>query len=102
MDENIKASKSDNSKKLGKKSDGEFDTSKFDGPRTQCEKFGKWGNHTADACRSGEKPSKSDEANYVESKKSKTKARVVEKLIFRIIMIVMKRRTRCIIIEITE
>ena len=82
LDDNIKASKADNSKKLGKKSDGEFDASKFDGPKTQCGKCGKWGNHTAEECRSGEKPSKSDEANHVDCNKSNSKARVVEKIHF--------------------
>jgi hypothetical protein len=82
LDDNIKASKADNSKRLGKKSDGEFDASKFDGPKTQCGKCGKWGNHTAEECRSGEKPSKSDEANHVDCNKSNCKSRVVEKINF--------------------
>ena len=82
LDDNIKANKSDNSKKFEKKSDGDYDASKFDGPKTQCGKCGKWGNHTAEECRSGEKPNKMDEANFVENNKSKSKARVVEKINF--------------------
>ena len=52
----VKASKKIK-KLLGNLDDNIKVASKFDGPKTQYCKCGKWGNHTADECRSGDKPS---------------------------------------------
>ena len=72
-------------KKSDKKSDEDFDSNKFDGPKKQCGKCGKWGNHTAEECTATDKDDKSsnsEEANFTTSGKSKSPARVVQKINF--------------------
>ena len=103
LDDNIKASKADNSKNLGKKSDGDFDSSKFDGPKR----------HNAVNVESGEIIQRRNadlEKSQLIPMRQTTSTVInpilslewLKKLTFRIIMTSMRRRIRCIITETTE
>ena len=51
------------SKKSDEKSDEDFDSKKFDGPKKQCGKCGEWGNHTAEECTATDKDDKSSRSD---------------------------------------